>query len=378
MTYTGQFTVTYSLDALSAPESITDYVEQAQLTVGRKRLIDRWQPSELTVTLIDPVTIDPLTVGGFLDCKGIGFQIVSIDRQYDIPYDAGTQAAPGDRVTIVAHSWGLYRAGRDKLQATTLLSDDVQEHTLFAVGLTSATPDNDFVGPAWRTFTAKTTTFAGSKLDLMNGLVNGVIGYVHDPGDYSNLTGYNGMSFGSTGSFGADNYINFTDSGAQSSATNTYHYDKVEFLTNSENDYDRVTITYNVGANTVTKEASATAYNEYQTNTFLDTGSQAQQTADVMYNLLSAAELVPYAISTKASIVSAYDLHTQTTYALPGSRVGITFRGNTYNAVCEGFTITQTTSDARYTYYLSPALTQPLILDNTEFGILDTNTLALG
>jgi ligand-binding sensor domain-containing protein len=66
MTYTGQFAVSYALDALSAPEDVTGYVEQAQLTVGRKRIIDRWQPSELTVTLIDPTTTDPLVVGGFL------------------------------------------------------------------------------------------------------------------------------------------------------------------------------------------------------------------------------------------------------------------------------------------------------------------------
>jgi hypothetical protein len=378
MTYTGQFAVSYALDALSAPEDVTGYVEQAQLTVGRKRIIDRWQPSELTVTLIDPTTTDPLVVGGFLVCKGIGFQIVSIARNYDIPYDAGTQYAPGDRVTIVGHSWGLYRAGRFKLQNEVLGIDDLQDHLLFAVGLTSGTPDADFIGSAWRTFTAKSSGFNGSKLDLMNSLTNAVIGYVHDPGQYDNLTGYNGMTFATTGSFGADNYINFTDGAAQSSANKQYHYDTLEFVTNSENDYDLITVTYNNGSSTVTKSSGASAYQELQTNTLLDTASQAQQTADMLYTLLAAEEIVPYAVSTKASIVSAYNLHTQTTYALPGSRVSVTFRGTTFDAVCEGFTITQTQSDARYTYYLSPALTVALILDDSAFGILDTNTLGIG
>ena len=98
----------------------------------------------------------------------------------------------------------------------------------------------------------------------------------------------------------------------------------------------------------------------------------------MLYTMLAAEEIVPYAVSTKASIVSAYNLHTQTTYALPGSRVSVTFRGTTFDAVCEGFTITQTQLDARYTYYLSPALAVALILDDNAFGILDTNTLGLG
>jgi hypothetical protein len=49
-----------------------------------------------------------------------------------------------------------------------------------------------------------------------------------------------------------------------------------------------------------------------------------------------------------------------------------------YVVILEGYTITQDLDDAYYTFYFSPGLGQPLILDSTTFGILNTNTLGLG
>lgn len=377
MTYTGQYTVDYTGVLYDPPEDITQYVIGVSLNVGRKRLIDRWTPNTITVDMIDPKPTEPFRVGAYLTVNGIGFVITSIDRNYGIPYITATNTAWEDRVTIQGESFGLYRAARRQEIATTLVEDVAQEYVLNAVGLTSGTPDDDFEGPAWRTFRCKATGFNGTAIDLMNGVLNGVVGYVHDPGIFDNLTGYNGMSFASSGQFGGTNAINFTDNGAQSSATNTYHYDQIQFATNAENSYGNVAVTYNVGASTAQAVAGTLNY-AYQTNTLLKNAADADQTADVLYALLGESEIVPYAISTTSNIVGAYDLDTQTTYTLPGSRVSIVFRGTTYNAICEGFTVTQDLNQARYTYYLSPVLGQALILDSSQFGILDTNVLALG
>ena len=61
-----------------------------------------------------------------------------------------------------------------------------------------------------------------------------------------------------------------------------------------------------------------------------------------------------------------------------GSEINIRFRSTVYTVILEGYTITQDLDDAYYAFYFSPALGQPLILDSTAFGILDTNTLGLG
>jgi hypothetical protein len=377
MSYTGQYSVIYTPYALDPSEDVTDFVIGVTLEVGRKRIIDRWTPNTVRVEMIDPKPTEPFRVGGFLTVNGIGFAITSIDRNYGIPYISATNIAWEDRVTIEAESYGLYKAARRQEINTTLVEDDAQEYVLNAVGLTSATPDNDFDGPAWKTFNCKATNFNGTALDLLNSVLNGVIGYVHDPGTFDDLTGYNGMSFASAGQFGSGNAINFTDTGSQSSATNTYFYDQIQFATNSENAYGNVAVTYNVGAGTA-QAVAGVLNNAYQTNTALKNLADADQTADVLLAIFGQAEIVPYAISTTSAIVSAYDLDDQTTYTLPGTRVSITFRGTTYNAICEGFIVTQDTQQARYTYYFSPVLGQALILDSTQFGILDTNVLALG
>lgn len=367
--------VFYSEYALDDPEDMTEWVTDVQVNVGRKRIIDRWQPSEVTVSLINPTPVATLRIDGYLTVKGIGFVIVSIDRNYGIPYNSGTGAAPQDIVTLRGLSYGLRYCGAIKYQNETLAQNTLEEYAYIATGNISMGGAPTFVGPAWSTFTAKLTSFSGSGLDFLNSLVNGVVGYVQDQGVFNNVIFQNNLRLGSSGAFAKDNYVNFTDTGSQSSATNTYYFDQIQFEASTENDYGLVVVTYNVGANTVTSGAGGS---EYQTNTLLNQQAQAQQMADILQSILSASELTPYAISTKSSITDGYDQTTQTTYLLPGTRIGITFRGQTYNAICEGFTITSTINDDRYTYYLSPALAQPLILDDTAFGILDTNTLALG
>jgi hypothetical protein len=61
-----------------------------------------------------------------------------------------------------------------------------------------------------------------------------------------------------------------------------------------------------------------------------------------------------------------------------GSLVTVTFRGTTYNVILEGFNVSQDLEQATYTFYFSPAIGVPLVLNSTAFGILDTNTLGIG
>jgi hypothetical protein len=60
----------------------------------------------------------------------------------------------------------------------------------------------------------------------------------------------------------------------------------------------------------------------------------------------------------------------------PGTQVGVTFRGTTYQCIIEGVTVSATPAGAMFTYYVSGAdLNAYLILDNATFGVLDANKL---
>ena len=376
MSYTGQFTVEYSWGYLEDPEDLTTWVISADMNVGRHRIIDRWEPSSVTVVLRNPQNTHALEVGRYIIVNGIGFSIVSIQRTYGIPYDSGTQNAPADLVTITGSSSGLWAAARIKYVNYTAAADTIKEYAYVATQNISGGAAPTFYGPAWDTFTCKATNFNGTSLDLLNSILTGVVGYVQDPGGFESLIANNPINLASSGALASTTGANFTDTGNQNSSTKTYFYDEIQFLANTETAAGQVIYTFNVGANTVTSTSGAG--NQYQTNTLLDTGSQAQQAADVLFAILNVATIGPYAVSTTSAVYGSFNLPTQAAYDLIGKLITVTFRGTTYNAICEGFSVSQDLNRARYTFYLSPALANPLILDSTAFGILDTNTLGLG
>ncbi len=60
----------------------------------------------------------------------------------------------------------------------------------------------------------------------------------------------------------------------------------------------------------------------------------------------------------------------------PISQVRIKFRGSTYLAIVEGYTITGRVDDVYIGCSLSsPSFYPQFILDSTQFGVLDTNRL---
>jgi hypothetical protein len=376
MSYNGQFTVEYSWGYLEDPEDLTDWVISADMMVGRHRIIDRWEPSNVTVVLRNPQNVNPLVVGRYIIVNGIGFSIVSIQRSYGIPFNALTDDAPADLVTITGSSSGLWAAARIKYIDYTAAANTIKEYAYTATQNISGGAAPTFYGPAWDTFTCKATNFNGTSLDLLNSILTGVVGYVQDPGGFESIIANNPINLASSGALASTIGANFTDTGSQSSSTKTYFYDEIQFLANTETDAGKVLITYNVGANSVTSASGAG--NQYQTDTLLNTGSQAQQAADVLYSILGVDEIGPYSVSTTSGIYGSFNLPTQAAYDMIGKGITVTFRGDTYNAICEGFSVSQDVERARYTFYLSPALAVPLILDSTAFGILDTNTLGIG
>ena len=380
MTYTGQFTVEVSADAATWT-ALTPYVIAANVRIGRQQITDRWTPDVATIELLAPPNSGPAIppIGDYLRINGASGcysgVITDVARDYGIKYTSATGAAPSDRITITAASRGMYVGGRAfytnvAVTAGVVLNGYIDGTWFFSVDGALAAPQ--LAGTAGN-FTVETGTISGNALDALNSAMVSCVGYMWDRG----LSGIPNVAQNAERQ--SLNYVNFTDTGSQSSATNTYFYDQIEFLASDDNSYTETQIAYNNNAATASATSGSAPFNVYQTKSVLNTLSQAQQVADVLLSVVSQTSYRPFRISTKASIVGSFDLAANLdAYNLVGTSCTVTFRGTTYNMIIEGYAISQDLEDARYTFYFSPALNAALILDSTAFGILDTNTLGIG
>lgn len=124
--------------------------------------------------------------------------------------------------------------------------------------------------------------------------------------------------------------------------------------------------------------------------TYSPSSNAAQDLADYILDVYSDTSVGPREIlidvaaqpnSTWASILNLDTYPSETTKARGAifQKQRVTFRSQTYGMVIEGYTLTATPDAARVTFYLSPAPNFPyLILNDTDFGVLDTAQLGLG
>lgn len=380
MSYTGQFTVEVSEDTATWT-ALTSYVINANVRVGRQQVTDRFTPDTCTIELLAPANGGPAIPprGYYLQINGTNklFNgiITDVRRDYGIPYTSATGNAPADRITITAESTALYWCGRGyatDVIITTAMDLGTAGTNVFFDGVTSLNSPN-YVGTAFGTFVSQNETFNGIVLDYFNSQAISVVGHITDRGFSSAPNLY------ANGERLDEKYVSFTDTGSQSSATDTYFYDQIEFVASDDNSYTQVRVNYNSSAAQAVSSTGSQPFGSYTTTSILENLADAQQTADVTAAILSQSTLRPFRISTTTTIVGSFDLAAQVNdYNLVGTRCDVTFRGTTYNMVIEGYQISQDLDQGRYTFYFSPALEQPLILDSTAFGILDTNTLGIG
>ena len=382
MTYSGQFTV--AVGATSTTLSpVTGDVINVSLSVGRQRITDRWTPDICTVELYAPATggYTVPDLGGWLrlnDANKIFIGIITdVRRDYGMPYNSGTGDAPADRITITAASVGKYYAGRGYATSVSIPTSQALSDAIASVwfdGVSSIISSPSLTGNGW-SFIAQNETYTGNVLDYLNTSAQSVAGYITDRG----ASGSPNMV--SNGTRAVQNHMNFSDvPGSQSSVTWTYYYDSIEFLASDDNSYTQINVAYNSGAGTATALSGGQPYNAYNTTSNLENLADAQQVADVDLAILSQSAYRPFRVSTRSAlwqgVLGPYYVLDQ--FDVIGTTMNVTFRGTTYALICEGFTVSQDLEDARWTFYFSPSLGVPLILDSTAFGILDTNTLGIG
>ena len=392
MTYNGQWDVAYSADG-STWTNISSYVVNGTMKVGRQQLTERYTPDVFTVELLAPLTSGPsippvryylraqTTIG--IDTVDMFLGVITdVNRDYGIPYTSATGAAPADRITISAASYGMYLAGRGFATGVVIGASTTLEAAVNAVyddGVSTSGGPTFNGSPfsssnVWNTAIAQDETYTGNVLDYINSVVASVVSRLADTPSLS--AGPNLLD----GNYVRGNQFNFSDGAAFS--TQTQPYNQIEFLASDNNSYTEIRVGYDSNAATVSAVSGAQPYQTYSTVSVLENATTAQGAADLTLGILSQSQYAPFRVSTKASLMTdpllPLQLSSMVTGRCIGSQVQIRFRSTVYQTILEGYTITQDLDDAYYTFYFSPALGQPLILDSTTFGILDTNTLGLG
>lgn len=172
--------------------------------------------------------------------------------------------------------------------------------------------------------------------------------------------------------------VNFSDTANNS--TNQV-YNQINFDSLADNFYTQVTVTpESFGAATVTNVGAVAPFRAYQANTLNASTAQATDFAQYLLSNYGTAKFAISSFSCMAEAQASFQLDkigaTNNLAYAPGTQVGVTFRGTTFQCIIEGVNVRATPAGAMFTYYVSGAdLNAYLILDNATFGTLDNNKL---
>lgn len=156
-------------------------------------------------------------------------------------------------------------------------------------------------------------------------------------------------------------------------------YDIIEFDSLADNYYNQSIVTAPGYADQISNNGSA-PFRSFTTDTYANSAAQAKDIADYLL-AQGLGQITPTSISCISSSQNVAKLDTlgySRFVDIPILYVDVVFRGQTYEARIEGATLTATPEQTRVTYNLSSQQANPFfILDNADFGVLDTNKLGL-
>ena len=163
--------------------------------------------------------------------------------------------------------------------------------------------------------------------------------------------------------------VNFSDT--TNNATNQV-YSVLNFDSLADNYYTQVTVTpESYGPATV--QTGSAPYRTYSVNTLNNSTAQATDYANYLLNTYKTPALRLSSIVCQATSQNTFELDD---LCQNGLQVSVAFRGTTYTAIVEGYTISASPEGSTYTFYVSAAdLNNYLILNNAVFGKLNENRL---
>ena len=357
-------------------------VQSVSISRGRQRFQDPIAQTNATIELIPATSYStPLAIGQNIDVRDTNAdnspcyfygRITDIQRSYDMPYNSGTGYAPGDRITIsAAGATGvLGTASTTGYGIGSYISSNI-------AGICSS----QFIDVFYKTpeVLAFSQTISGPLLDIINQLLRTAQWSLDDcigPRANYALT----VFYYPTGT--QYNSISFTDTGSG------YAYTNLEFLSSVQNTLNWVNVT-STGVGSYLTNTGLPPYNSLQYNTYSNTTADVQSLSGYLLNLLSGqTTAAPFSIRTntmaaptctalaqlmKGTGPSVTDIDTSN--AVIGQPVSVTFRGSTSAATVIGVNTVFYPDHASVQLYLSPSLGTPFTLDSTSFGVLDQNRL---
>jgi hypothetical protein len=368
------YTVSYSTDGITYT-ALTN-VQNIQFSLGRQAQLDQVKASTGSFEMRYPTGFaSPITalVAGtrvrVQNTTGVAYTIWSgridnVSAEYGIPYAGGVGQADYLSVSMEGAFavTGRMQGNNYAMAAGSIVSQMSNAST--QTGLTFY-----FGGPSSTTLAA--TTVSTTWGDWVSRVCQSTNSRIWDA--------FNSLSVSVISPFAVSiNSVNFSDTA--NNATNQV-YNKINFDSLADNFYTQVTVTpESFGAATVTQAGASVPYRAYQANTLNASTSQATDFAQYLLANYGTARFAISSFTCMAEAQSSFQLDKigafdNLAYS-PGTQVGVTFRGTTYQCIIEGVTMSATPAGASFTYYVSGAdLNAYLVLDNPTFGRLDYNKL---
>ena len=368
------YTVSYSTDGITYT-ALTN-VQNIQFSLGRQAQLDQVKASTGSFDMRYPTGFaSPITalVAGtrvrVQNTTGVAYTIWSgridnVSAEYGIPYAGGVGQADYLSVSMEGAFavTGRMQGNNYAMAAGSIVSQMSNAST--QTGLTFY-----FGGPSSTTLAA--TTVSTTWGDWVSRVCQSTNSRIWDA--------FDSLSVSVISPFAVSiNSVNFSDTANNS--TNQV-YNKINFDSLADNFYTQVTVTpESFGAATVTQAGASVPYRAYQANTLNASTSQATDFAQYLLANYGTARFAISSFTCMAEAQSSFQLDKigafdNLAYS-PGTQVGVTFRGTTYQCIIEGVTMSATPAGASFTYYVSGAdLNAYLVLDNPTFGRLDYNKL---
>lgn len=371
-------TVNYRDDAGVSFSTLTG-VQSAVISRGRQKFYDPFPASQLVVELIPANSYAvPFAIGGILEVRDsntntapcyFSGRVTDIQRQYDMPYNSVTGAAPGDRFILTATGTGVIGTN----QITKTWSATTVEDIVGSVGV-ACRVQVDFLGSQSQRVSGQTVT-AGA-LDIINQLLRTNPSMLDDfdnrtsAGFYQDHVLVFPVGYGFPGTMPS-----FTDTGSG------YKFRRIEFLSSLETTFSQVNVIA-PSLTTQTTQAAQAPYNSLNYETYNETNANALALSQYVYSIVANENnATPYVLTTDTncapscmSLATIYSsAYSSKTYL--GQEISLTFRGSTVNATIQGISSAFYADYAAVQLFLAPSIGASLILDSTDYGVLDTNRL---
>jgi peroxiredoxin family protein len=367
------YTVSFTVDDGVSWTALTN-VQNIQFSIGRQAQLDQIKSSYGSFEMryptgyASPVTaLVSGTVIRIQNTTGTAYtvftgRIDNVTAQYGIPYAGGVGQADYLNVTFEGAFAiaGRMQGNGYSMAAGTIVSQMSAASTETGIFLT-------FDGSSSLAATTVSTTWG----DWINRVCQSTNSRIWDAYDTKNISVINPFS-------SYVNTVNFSDTANDS--TNQV-YNLINFDSLADNFYTQVTVTpESFGEATVTKVGATAPYRTYQANTLNNSTLQASDYASYLLGNYDTPRFAISSFSCMAEAQASFQLDkiggSSILAQSPGTQVGVTFRGTTYQCIIEGVTVSATPAGAMFTYYVSGAdLNAYLILDNATFGVLDANKL---